>query len=214
MFEGQKARGGNDANLAHSAAEHFAVNAGALDKFARAEDHRAERRPKAFGKAEHDGVDLLGHVGYVVAERGGGVEDARPIQVHFQAEGAGAIADFVDARSGIDRAAGHVAGIFQADKGRLRVVINLGPNRSLDLLPRKDAVVTTANGARHATRDRRHRGELVKIDVAALFAENFVAMMRPDFDGDQVAHAAGGNKESRFLPKNFRGAFLELVDGG
>src|ERR1700675_2415558 len=214
MFEGQKARSGNDANLAHSAAEHFAIDAGALDKFAGAEDHGPDRSAEAFREAEHHGINFLGHVGDVVAERSRSVKDACAVQVHFQAECVGTIADFVHAGRGINGATGHVAGIFQTDKGGLRVVINFGPDGGFDLVPGKDAVVAAADSARHATRYRGHRCKFVEVDVAALFAKDFVSVVGPDFDGDEVAHAARGNEQSRFLPEDFRSAFLELVDRG
>ena len=37
---------------------------------------------------------------------------------------------------------------------------------------------------------------------------------RPAFDGEQIAHAAGGNEERGFLLENFRGAVLQAIDGG
>src|SRR6202035_574371 len=200
-----KTRSGNDANLAHSAAKHFAIDAGAFDEFAGTDDHGADWSAEALGEAKHYRVNFFGHVGDAVAQRCGGVEDARAVQVNFQAEGVGAIANFVDARGGVDGASGHVARVFKADERGLRVVINLGPNSRLDLFPVQDAVFPAADSARHASRDRRHGGKLVEIDVTALFAENFVAVVGPDFDGDEVAHAPGWHEESRFLAEDFRG---------
>ena len=130
---GNESRRGEDADLAHAAAEHLAVDAGAFDEFAGTDDHGADGSTEAFGKTEHDGIAFPGHVGDVVVESDSGIEDAGSIEVNFQAEGVSLIANFVDAIGGINGAAGHVAGIFQADERGLGVVINLGANGGLDL---------------------------------------------------------------------------------
>src|ERR1700751_6375306 len=101
-------------------------------------------------------------------------------------------ANIVDAINGVGRPAGHVVCVFQTDEGGLRVVVDARANHRFDLRPGEDAVVT-ASDARHATGDGGHGGELVEIDVAALFANHFVSMMGPDLDGAEVAHAAGRN---------------------
>src|SRR5260370_17044300 len=83
VFKSQQARGGNDADLAHSTAEHFAIDAGALDKFAGTENHRPNGSPEAFGAAEHYGVKFLSHVGAAIAPRLRRVEAPPSFQVHF-----------------------------------------------------------------------------------------------------------------------------------
>ena len=90
-----------------------------------------------------------------VSPRARSVKDARAVEVHFQAQRVRVFADFVDAFGGVDRAAGHVAGIFQADERGLRVVINFGPNDRFDLLPGHDAVFAarTARGMQPAMAD-------------------------------------------------------------
>src|SRR5260370_26710926 len=94
MFKSQQARGGNDANLAHSTAEHFAIDAGALDKFAGTENHRANGSPEAFGEAEHYGVNFLSHVGDAIAERSRPFEDALSIQAPLQPPSMPTVATF------------------------------------------------------------------------------------------------------------------------
>ena len=112
FFEGHEARRREYANLAHAASEHFAIHAGAFDEFTGADDHGAYGRAKPFGEAEHNRVAFLGHMGNVIVECRGGVEDARAVEVNVQAESVRLIADFADAFGGIDGAAGHVAGVF------------------------------------------------------------------------------------------------------
>ena len=74
--------------------------------------------------------------------------------------------------------------------------------------------MATANSARRAAGNGGHGSEFVKIDVCTLFADDFVAVVRPDLDGNEIAHAASGNKKRGFLGENFGGAFLEEIDGG
>ena len=50
--------------------------------------------------------------------------------------------------------------------------------------------------------------------MATFFANHFVGQIGPDLDGNQVAHAAGRNKEGRFFAEDFGSAFLQEIDGG
>src|SRR5262249_48333687 len=80
-----------------------------------------------------------------------------------------------------------------------------------DLRPGEDAVFT-ARDSRHAAGNRRHGCEFVEVDMAALLADDFVAVMGPDFDCDEVAHAASRNKKRRFFAEDFGGTAFEGVD--
>ena len=81
-------------------------------------------------------------------------------------------------------------------------------------MPSENAIVAATNSARHTAGDGGHGGEFVKIDVAAFFANDFVAVMGPDLDGDEIAHAAGGNEQGGFFAEDFGGTLLEEIDGG
>ena len=50
--------------------------------------------------------------------------------------------------------------------------------------------------------------------MGALLADYFARRRRPAFDGEEIAHAAGGDEERGFLFENFGGAFLKAIDGG
>ena len=212
LFEGDKACRGENSGLTHAAAEHFAVDASFVDKGLRADDHGADGRAETFRKAEHDGVEIARHLRDGFAESDRGVEDAGSVEVNFQIGCVGVGANFVDLFGRIERAAGHVVRVFEADERRLRIVINAWADDSFDFLPRENAVVG-AGDARHATGDGGHGSEFVEIDVAALFANDFVAVMRPDFDGDEIPHAAGGDEKRGFFAENVGSAFFEAVDG-
>src|SRR5580704_11128963 len=112
----------------------------------------------------------------------------------------------------IDGAALHVVRVFQGDKRGLGIVINFWADERLDQIPGEDAV-GRGRWTRQASRDRGDRSEFVEIDVGALFADYFARRRRPAFDGEEVAHAAGGNEERGFLFENFGGAFLQMIGG-
>ena len=50
--------------------------------------------------------------------------------------------------------------------------------------------------------------------MAALFADEFLAMMSVQLDCDLVAHGAAGDEERRLAPENLSRALLQTVDGG
>src|SRR5882724_1950476 len=50
--------------------------------------------------------------------------------------------------------------------------------------------------------------------MSARFADHLMAMLGVQFDGDGIAHGAGGHVECRFLAGDLGGALLQTVDGG
>src|SRR6516165_6883151 len=132
----------------------------------------------------------------------------------LQAEEVSFFADFVDAIGGIDRATRHIAGVLEANERCLGVVVDFGTNRGMDLLPGHDAIVAGTDDARHTAGDGGHGGKLIETDVAALFTDHFVAVVGPEFDRDEVAHATRRNEESSLFVKDFSGTLLELIDRG
>ena len=131
--------------------------------------------------------------------------------MHAQAGVVAAVADFVADLGRINRAAGHIVRAFQTDERGLRAIVNLGTDQRLDDVPGEDAVFDVG-GARHAAGDGGDRVHLVLMDVAALFDDHFVAVMRPCFHGNQIAHGACGHKNGGLAPEDFGGARLQLVD--
>src|SRR3990170_2766789 len=86
-FERNQPGRGEDAHLAHPAAQHLPRAARARHELARAADERADRRRQALGQAEGDRVDGPREVGDRPAERHRGVEDARAVEMHGNAVG-------------------------------------------------------------------------------------------------------------------------------
>ena len=150
-FEGDEAGCGEDACLAHAAAEGFAVDAGFCDGFFAADEHGANRGAEAFRKAEHDGVEAAGEGAGVfedVARKGGGgVEDAGSVEVDGEAAFAGFGPDLFEDREGRYGAAGEVGGVLKLDEGgggaegaTSRV------DDGLDVSPGEDAAVGDSTG--------------------------------------------------------------------
>ena len=85
MLERVEAGGGEDAGLAHAAAEHLADAVHAVDELRRAADQRADRRAEALRQAERDGVEPLHPARRRDAAGDDGVEQPRAVEVQTQA---------------------------------------------------------------------------------------------------------------------------------
>ena len=117
----------------------------------------------------------------------------------------------MNAVRGVDGATRHIAGVFQTDECGLRVVINLRANGRVNLFPCHDAIVARRAPRWHATGDGRHGGQFVEVHVSAVLANHFAAVVRPDADTNEVAHAAGGDEQGGFFAEDFGSAFLNWL---
>ena len=196
--------------LPHPASKHLPVHASLFNKRARPHNHRTHRRAQALRQAEHHRIHLARHRRHFFPQRRRRIKNPRPVQMHLQPSFVSAVANLIYLRRRIHRPAPHVDRVLQANQRRLRVVINLRPDHCLNLLPAQNPIFRSRH-ARHAPRNRRHRGQLIQIHMAALFANHLVAMMRPNFDRNQVPHAPGRHKQRRLFPKNLRRPRLQPV---
>ena len=64
------------------------------------------------------------------------------------------------------------------------------------------------DGADDAAGEPGHHGELVIEQVGARIADHFLAVLGEEFDGDGVAHGAGGDEEGGLFAGDFGGALL------
>ena len=85
VVEGVHAGGGDDARLAHGAAEQVLLAPRALDRLGRAREKRAERTAQALRQAEGHGVEVLADRRRLDARRDDRVEEARAVEVGSQA---------------------------------------------------------------------------------------------------------------------------------
>src|SRR5260370_25790453 len=125
----------------------------------------------------------------------------------------GVVEVVVDWGGGVGRPARHIVSIFEANQRGLRIIINFGANDGFDICPIEDSVIASGD-AWHAASNCGHGSKFVQVDVAALFANDLVAVMGPNFYGDKVAHATTGNEEGGFFAEDSRGAGFERVHGG
>src|SRR5882672_7358580 len=211
LFQCNQARRCNYTRLSHPSAEHFPVDPRLLDQRFRARNHRSNRSAQSLGQTEHHRIHFSRHLRDVISERRRGVKNPRPVQVHFQTRGMRMVADVCNLRRRIDRSSGQVARVFQAHTRGLRIVLDLPLSDFLILLPGQHPVLPPCHSG-HAPCNRRHRSQLIQIHVAALFADHFIPMVRPDLDRNQVPHASRRNKQRRFVSKNLRRTLLQAVD--
>ena len=89
VVERVQRRRGDDAGLAHAAADHLAPAVRAGDERARADQRRADRRAEALREADRDLIerrrDRARRRARIAAERDRGVEEARAVEVGRQA---------------------------------------------------------------------------------------------------------------------------------
>ena len=135
VLERVDARRGDDPGLAHRAAEEVLLAPGALDQLARAREQRAERAAQALRETERDGVEAGGDLGGVDAERDGGVEQARAVEVDREAELARGRDDVLELVERPDAPARVVVRVLEREHGaRWSATFALGSARCADLL--------------------------------------------------------------------------------
>ena len=108
---------GEDAGLAHSSAEHFAVAVSAGDGVGVACEDGADGCAEAFGETKAEGVAVLGEVGGAVAGFDDGVEEACAVAVDFHVVFVGEAADVAEGFERVYVSAAAVGGVFDGDEG-------------------------------------------------------------------------------------------------
>src|SRR6266404_1074595 len=211
LLQRNQSRRCDHSGLPHPAAEHLPVNPRPFNKRFAARDHRTHRRAQSLRQAKHHRIYLPHHLRDIFSQRRRRIENPRAVQVHLQFHRMRVVANLFHLRRRINSSAPHVHRILQADQRRLRVVINFRSDARLHLLPRQNPIFAP-HRSRHATRKRGHRRQLVQIHMAPLFADHFVAVMRPHFDRDEIPHTSRRHKQRRFFPKNLRRPPLQPVD--
>ena len=73
-----------NARLPHSTAQRLAIEPRPVNQLCRAHQHRANRRAQPLRQAEHHRIEAARQRLHIHAQRGGGVEDARSIQMGRQ----------------------------------------------------------------------------------------------------------------------------------
>jgi len=102
---------------------------------------------------KHHGIEFARELLDRAAERDRGVEDARAVEMHGNADVVSVIADIVRHVLRINRAASHVMRVLKNDQGGLRAVVDrFHAEQRLDYVPGENSVVHKFC-ARHAAGD-------------------------------------------------------------
>ena len=209
LLEGDQRRRGDDAGLAHRAAEHLADAPGFDHGVGVAAQDRADGSGEALREAELDRVDVAHQRAGVDAERRGGVEDARAVEVHPQAAGVREVRDRLGLLRGDDRATAVVVRVLETEERRAWVHA-LRPYRGSEILERREAVAV-GHQARHDAPDHKGRAHLVLHDVREVAQDDLVAALRLREHATEVAHHAARHVDRRVFAEDLGAALLEAV---
>jgi hypothetical protein len=213
VIEGVEGRGGEDAGLAHGAAEHLAEAEDTGDGGLVAGDGGTGGGAQALGEAAGDGVEIPGVAGGVDAGGRGGVPDAGAVEVQLESKFAGAAGDPVDLLQGPDGAAAAVLGVFDDDELGMGEVVGVGADELVELVGVEEAA-GAGGGADHDAGKGGGCAGLVVDDVAVDVADDLITGLGVGADGGLVGHGAGRDEAGGFFAHEFGDAVLEADDGG
>ena len=186
LLEGDETGGGEDAGLAHAAAEGLADGSSAVDIVLGSDEHGADRSAESFRQAEVDGGEAAGDLGDGQVEGRCGVEDAGSVEMDGEAGLLGAGPDCFQGVEWGHGAAGHVVRVFDADETGGGAIVDLGRDGGREVLPGEDAA-RSGDGAEGAAGEVRHHAHLPIEDVGAGLTEDLLPMLGVELDGDLVA---------------------------
>ena len=206
---------GDDAGLAHAAAEHLAVAPRLGDELLRAAEHGADRAAQALREAERDRVAVRREAGDRDAELHGGVEDARAVDVHGQAVLVGDVADGGEVFFVEDGAAGAVVRVLDADEAGARVVLVVRSDRAADGCRDRGGLWRRCARVQAEAADEPGAAGLVLDDVRSFADDDLFAALRAVRElRDEVALRAAGDEERGLLAEHLGGHLLQAVDRG
>ncbi len=213
MVERVFARGGDNAALAHGAADALFPAIGVGDELARAGQHRATGRTEALGKIDPDRIEAARKLGRADAARDAGIEQPRAVHVREHAGRMGDIGNLAQRRQRPDRTATEIGRLFDLDQTLARRVRPVRPDLFAQLRGAVDAAGAGDRIEHHACQ-RCRPAAFEADDVRGRIADDFIARLAMHGQGDFVAHRAGRQIQGRFLAEQ-RGATLDqAVDAG
>src|SRR5690606_21722882 len=209
VVEGVEAGGGEDARLAQPAAEPSPQPPEGSFQVARAAEEGAGWRAQPLGEADAHRGRAGGEAGWGHAGGGGGVPEARAVEVDRDAVPPSDRVDRVEALEGPDRAPAAIVGVLHADQAGERDVIgDLQLDGGLDLLGSEDAALARQHPGLDAP-EGRHGTALVGDHVGTGLADRLLAGTRQRADGDLVGHGSAGDEDGDLLAEEIRHALLE-----
>ena len=208
MFQRVDGGRGDNAGLAHGAAEQLAGVLGFPDKVFRPAEKGSHGSSQPLGDAEHERVRVLGQLLYGNAEICGGVENARAVHVDWHAVFIGQAAD-----------GGHA---LRRDTGSTGVIVGVLDADQLDRVPLERAFhvgrVGHAVGVEfvksffHLAEARVEGGFFAAVEVLQLVDQHGVAGTAPGQQGGLVAHRAGDAEQHSLLARERCRHVLQFVD--
>ena len=203
--------GGEDARLAHATPQHLAVAARLVDVLPGARQDGADGGAQALGEAELHRVEGSTEYRRRPPRGDGGIEDAGAVQVGAGAVGVGQAAGRLHLILGQHRAAGAVVGVLQGEQGGVRVMDVLAPQGGGDGGQRRHAL-HAGEGPRLGLTDGGNATDLIEKTVGLGLADDLIAPVRVEHDGDLVALGAGGAEQGGLLADQRRRLRLQLID--
>ncbi len=208
LFQRDQARRREHARLPHSAAEPLAVERPPRSACG-SHQHRAHRRAEPFDR-QNMTVRPCAVIRPAVSSRRG-IEHASAVHVDRQPR-VRAVADSSITSSGYTVPPAMLC-VFSISISPVGAACGPTAGFRPDLVPRQDAVRRRYR-PRDAAREPGHHRQLVIQNMAARFADHFLAMLGQQLDCDRVAHRPGGHKQPGFFAEISAAAFFEAVDGG
>ena len=208
-----QAGGGEDASLAHGAAEAPAGTDGTAHRLGGAGEQAADRAAEALGEGDGDDVEGGGEVGWGCLRGNGRVEQPGAVEIGGAAAFTGRRTDGDHLRLRKDDAAAAVMGVLKADQGG---------RREDDMTVRLEGGAKILGGEQTSLPGHRElhagigarRAGLVPGDMGFGADDHLVAGAGEELQGDLIGHRAGGDEQRRLLAEQFGDAGLQAVDRG
>ena len=204
-----QAGGGEDAGLAHAAAQHLAPAQRLRDERPAAAQHRADRRAQPLGQADGNAVEAPHRFARADAEFHRGIADARAVQVRREAALVREPGCRVEVGGRHDAPAQR---ILQREQTAAREVKVVRLDRALDVRQRQGAVGLVCDGLRLQAAEHGAASGLVLVGVRLLPDDVFVAALAVREQRDQVGLRARGREQRRFMAEQLGRARLQAVD--
>ena len=212
VVERVEAGGGDDARLAHGAAQHLLPAPRLLDEGRRAGQARADRGAEALGEVQPRAVEAARPVGGIDAAGHHRVHQPRAVEVGRQAGGAGDVEHAAHLLERPHAPAAHVRGLLDGHQALARPVAPAGPgavDRVLERLRGEHAAVAVDLGDHRAGELGRAAGLGDQRVGVAPDEHPLAAGADVQADGDLVAHRPAGQEERRLVAQQRRDALLE-----
>ncbi|KAF5028677.1 hypothetical protein DSECCO2_656550 [anaerobic digester metagenome] len=206
MLEGIEPCSSENAGLPHAPSEQLAYGKGLGNELLVSAEHASHRAAQTLGKAEGDGVGILG----IGLDRNTGgclcIEDPRSIHMNLQVVGGCKVLDHLKV---LKRVAVSSDSILHLDEGRSSHIVGTLLDQGLEIgcvehSPR------CMNGDRQGSGYGCNGADLMLDDMAVGCTQDFLGPSCLDVQADKIAHAPRRDKESSFFSGKLGCQFFEF----